>query len=145
MAFMALNWLLTLHLVVASAFSLCRLLLSAHHVISLSECTAFIVVAVFLFLLQNYLLLVALFCRLFVLYESGPLRLSKRTSCLYIAVLCVIPMLCLGVPVTRGLGAGKTERRILSLAIIGSDVLVLMALLSLFVGKLRQIQSNKTI
>ena len=90
MTFMACNWLLTLHLLVAASYALSSYIRFGHTILS-SEYLVFDVVAAFLILFQNYLLLIALFARLRGLFQSGPLRLSKYTSFQFIAALSMMP------------------------------------------------------
>jgi len=146
MTFMICNWLLTLHLIVAAAFNMFRFIrFGVAHEMSVSEFTVLNTIAAFLFLLQNYLLLIAFFSRLSNLFKAGPLRISKWITSMYKAALSLIPALCLCIPISRALGGGKIWQRILSLTVIFLAISVLCSLLAMFHFKLKQIQKNKTL
>jgi len=146
MAFMAFNWLFTLNLIAVGCYSFYWCMRS--DIIFVSGVLG--VVTLFLFAVQNYLLLIALFCRLYGLYEAGPLRLSKRITYSYIAVFCLMALgliivICLCIPVAATPAAFKMIRRISGVLMVFATVSVLISLLWLFRSKMKQIQSNERI
>ena len=145
MAFMAANWLFTLFIIVASIYSLYQYFGLGIEVLDQSGHPALDFGAGFFFLLQNYLLIIALFVRLRGLFQSGPLRISKCTTSLYIIALSLVPVLCLSIPVAHGLGRGAVWQLIMTISVIGLNGAILSSLLALLIWKLKQIQKNKTL
>ena len=139
--FMAANWLFTLDCIVAAGYISATYSVSGRDITS-SENQMLLVVAVMLFVSQNYLLLIALFTRLSVLFQSTPFPLSKCHSALYVLALSMLPVLFLCIGITRD---DHTVRRILLAVFIFTFLSLLMSLMTLFVVKLKQIQKNQTL
>ena len=143
-AFMLFNWMFGICVLFATAYNIVVKILTDRG-ITISAYNVLNGVAVFLALLQSYLLLIALFVRLSNLFQSGPLHLSRCTARTYTVTLSTIPILCLSVPVTRVLGADIVWQRAFAFAVLFVAETVLCSLLFLFWMKLKQTQKNKTL
>ena len=142
--FMAVNWTFTFCVIIAVIYNIVFYFYTEHD-IPVSTYLVLNAIVMFLILLQNYLLLIALFVRLSNLFRSGPLRLSRCTTTMYTVVLTLMPILCLCVPVIRVMGADVRWQRIFAFAVIFLAEIVLCSLLSMFAVKLNQVQKNKTL
>ena len=91
----------------------------------------------FLFVTQNYLLLVAMYVRMLNLFESGPLRLTLRQRRAFTIWLIVIPIICLAIPVSQGLEAEPYVYQILIACVLLCVALLLLVLLTFFIVKLK--------
>ena len=114
-------------------------------------------IAAFLFLFQNYMLLIALCTRIRGLFASSPLPLSKCTILFYISALTLLPFLIASpfLFVSFGYKLGMSRSflfhgvEIVSRILVGSTfflyIALLVSLLAMFTAKLKQIQRNKTL
>jgi len=141
--FMFVNWLTAICFLSVHAYNLGIYVATGYVVKPFSRYLAWGLISLLLIVLQNYLLLIALFIRLRGLFKSSPVPLSKCVIVSYALALTILPFLCFSFVLAAP--HGEIVVRVLLGAALFMFIALLVSLLALFTRKLAQIQRNKTL
>lgn len=101
--------------------------------------------AVIAFLIQHYVLLIAIAARLFHFFQHGPHSMSCCARARCIAVLVLIPVLCILVGVNAALGGPLIINQLLSFLVLLIIIVTLIILITTFLVKLVNIRDRSNV